>query len=328
VVRPLPPVPHLTPQRHISTAAAHIPTSAPQPLAFSHDGELLAVIRGETVRLHAIPDLKLVRTQRADSLVRAVAFSPDGQLVAAATEGTGVMLWRVADGSFVRDLVASPQSDPFVATCLAFDNEGQRLAAGATASAPALWRVNDGAAQPVVGPVRAAWGRQSSVAFGRDGASLIMVEASESNRGDYALFTPTLIRFWDLTSRREVGPPIQTDARIGGVLSADGAWVALNPPGAPQLWRLDGPGQARPLRAYPSQQPVSVLAVSSDGAFVVGIGRQEAYLWRAQDGALLCLYDHRQYWRREADLPAITVSPDGRWVATYTEDGIFLWPGI
>ncbi|MFN8512916.1 MAG: hypothetical protein U0841_10075 [Chloroflexia bacterium] len=52
------------------------------------------------------------------------------------------------------------------------------------------------------------------------------------------------------------------------ILSADGTLVALSPGGAPQLWRLNGPGLARPLRVFPAPQSVYTLTLSQDGRWL------------------------------------------------------------
>jgi WD40 repeat protein len=105
-----------------------------------------------TVRIWALPDLRLVRVLRPpiesgiESSVGAVALTPDGKIAAVGgwpATGTGqyaVDLFDVATGRLVRQFKAD---EPVAA--LAFSRDGLRLAAGLTSTGVRLWRMADGA---------------------------------------------------------------------------------------------------------------------------------------------------------------------------------------
>src|SRR5439155_5259459 len=71
----------------------------------------------------------------------AVAFSPDGMVLAAANAKGEVRLWRVADGAAVKTLPAHTG----VIGGIAFTKDGQSIASGGHDGSVALWRIADGA---------------------------------------------------------------------------------------------------------------------------------------------------------------------------------------
>jgi WD40 repeat protein len=68
----------------------------------------------------------------------AVAFSPDGQLLASASSDHTVKIWRVADGVLLRTLTGFFDS----VTSIAFSHNGQLLAAGSIDRNVRAWNVN------------------------------------------------------------------------------------------------------------------------------------------------------------------------------------------
>jgi WD40 repeat protein len=116
---------------------------------FSSDGELLATSSGANVLVWRVSDGALVHQLTGASSPRSIAFSPDGQFLAAESNSRGAMLWRVSDGQHLKTF---PMSNP---DSVAFSPDGQWLAvAGASDRAInnygeiRLWRVQGSAAQP------------------------------------------------------------------------------------------------------------------------------------------------------------------------------------
>jgi WD40 repeat protein len=140
--------------------------AAVMDLAFSPSEPVLATgLRDGSVTVWSIPDLAQVNTLSSDGRVRAVQFSPDGKLLAAAYEpssgvaqapdgsdlfnpeqtGTAIRLWDVGAGTLLRTL---QPVYPHVA--LAFSPGGNVLASSGPDRFVAFWGVPDmsGATHP------------------------------------------------------------------------------------------------------------------------------------------------------------------------------------
>jgi WD40 repeat protein len=81
--------------------------------------------------------------------VNALAFSPDGQMVASASSDHSVKLWRVSDGTLLATLheLIDPSATTHqdVVNTVAFSHDGTMLASGSMDRHIKLWRVSDGA---------------------------------------------------------------------------------------------------------------------------------------------------------------------------------------
>lgn len=112
-------------------------------VAFSPDGQILASGKwekgGGTVQLWRASDRNLLRTLKHAADVSDIIFSPDGQILAAAS-GDSIRLWRVSDGTSLRTLEGHLRA----VSSVAFSPDGQILASGSWDGTVRLWRVSDG----------------------------------------------------------------------------------------------------------------------------------------------------------------------------------------
>ena len=211
-------------------------------VAFSPDGATLAYGSSRGIELWDVATSENTATLRGNG---AVAFSPDGAMLASMDFFAGLKLWDVATGAntaILPDHTGTVQS-------VAFSPDGATLASGAQDSTVKLWDVETGRnIATLEGHLNHVW----SVAFSPDGATL----ASGSIDGT--------ARLWDVATR-------QTIAILG---PEDGFWpVAFSPDGATlasgsnsvKLWNVLSKESIATFKHEPFVYPV---VFSPDGAML------------------------------------------------------------
>jgi len=105
-------------------------------VSFSPSGDLLALHTGDDIELRSTVTGELVRVLEGDGgSVIAVAFRPDGALLASGNDDHTIRLWDVGTGEVIHRLVGHQRE----VSSLAFDPSGNFLASGSGDTTARIW---------------------------------------------------------------------------------------------------------------------------------------------------------------------------------------------
>jgi WD40 repeat protein len=236
--------------------------------------------------------------------VHAVAFSPDGRLIATGSEDKTIRLWGAVTGER-KERIA--HTDPVY--CLAFSPDGKTLASGGTDRAITLWDVASGEKKKTLANVSnqaVAWLR-----FAPDGQTLATFGV-----GKYEAAV------WDLAAGKQVvSLQGHTNSVNGLEYSPDGKTIAtVSSDSTVRLWDAATGKEKANCRAHDG--PVHCVAFAPDGkSLVTGGADKTVIIWDIQKGALVkpVLEGHaKPVW-------FVRHLSDGRVLSRASGGGLFLW---
>jgi WD40 repeat protein/transcriptional regulator with XRE-family HTH domain len=257
--------------------------------------------------------------------VNAVAFSPDGKLLASADLDGTVRLWNPATGQAADAPIPVDTGTGIGVYSVAF-SPGGKLLASVSSGTVRLW--NPATGQPVGRPLMAdtgPYGGVNEVVFSPDGKLLASADLDGT------------VRLWNPATRQRVGAPLRANSGtiygVNGVaFSPDGKLLAsADADGTVRLWNpATGHPAGAPLRAVTGSGPVLAL-----GALGVAFSR---------DGKLLAAADADgtvRLWNPATGHPVgaltadagpggavlgVAFSPDGKLLASADANGtVRLW---
>ncbi|MBL7498014.1 TIR domain-containing protein [Frankia sp. CNm7] len=194
--------------------------------------------------------------------VHALAFSPDGRLLATGSDDTTARLWDAASGTEQARLTGHSGR----VCAVAFSPDGRLLATAGNDLTARLWDVATGTERAVLEGHR---GRVNAVAFSPDGR--LLVTAGNDRR----------VRLWDVatgTRRAEIAGRVGRIASVA--FSPDGRLLAVGGVQTARLWEVvDGPGHVL----------VAGRALDADHAVVTDHSGRVRAVSFSQDGRLLAV---------------------------------------
>ena len=267
--------------------------------------------------------------------VNSVSFSPDGRIVASASDDGTVKLWNVATGENIATLAGHTQS----VTAVAFSPDGRTLASGSWDGTVKLWNA---ATRQNIGTLQ--HDNITSVAYSPDGSTLAassrnwvvklwdtttnaaidkfthfhLTSVAFSPDGS-TLAAATLengIRLWDMATHATIGTLQHTLATTLSY-SPDGKTLASGSRnGAVKLWDAATNATIHTLR----HRRVTSVAYSHDGSTLASGGGATVMLWDVASGENLTTLQHTDR------VFSVSFSPEGTPLACGTETGALdLW---
>jgi WD40 repeat protein/serine/threonine protein kinase len=293
--------------------------------------------------------LKQPNLRRQRGVVWSVAFSPDGQTAATASQDRSVRLWRVPDWKYLGRLEQHRKG----VTSIAFSNDRKTLASGSNDKTVRLWDVEKRSA---LAQLPGQLGEVIFVTYSNDGKKLAAVSKDKSvtvwdvsNPDDRKIlweqpaqvitvaFSPdngTLagtgkdksIRIWNAQTGVETQPPLKSHSEeIKSIaFSGDGSLLATGSDDATiKLWKLNGEHkwqEFRTLRGHDAD--VTALAfspASPDGEILASAGKDKSLkLWNTRSESAEPIQTLTGHSRM---IYSIAFSPDGRTLITGSADG-------
>jgi WD40 repeat protein len=200
---------------------------------------------------------------------------------------------------------------PRVVNAVCWDPDGKMVLSTGDDGVIRFWDAATGRQREVLQPVGRAW----RLAFSRDGKRLAVAANN------------TFVRVWEKTAGRFLDPTLLKGpglATTAVAFAPDASLVAAGEvDGKVRVWRLSGDGAAPADVLEGHEQGVRDVAFSRSGEELFTASYEGLILrWRRRAGA----WRRDRTWRQKSGLMAKALSPDGKTLATGSEQGVIrLW---
>jgi hypothetical protein len=261
-------------------AAVRLSNNPRAPLALSADGDHVAVVSSDRVRVWRLSTAELLlELAPPASEVSAIALGSNGWQLATAERQGGIRLWEVASRRVVAEL-----GSPDRVQALAFSADGRKLAAGLLTSSAQVWDIGQG---KLIANLEHYTGDVVGVALSENGGWLATI-------GYHRQIEERVARVWlaerSADGSRYVGggrylqgDPVALVISANGQILATGGFdnrVETGPTYRVEIWALqEGPNGDSAGARFPDAQKLADL---SPGAAVTGLALN-------QDGKLVAV---------------------------------------
>jgi WD40 repeat protein len=259
-------------------------------LAWSPDGQLLAAATSLGVYLYSARSTEYVQFLPASTPVQSVAFSPDGQTIAAAGE-TMASVWRLSDGVLLRTVAELPGGTQDVVL-----TPGNDLVIAGVSQPGSAW-VWAGGNTAILNPLEGTdlFSDVDTVTVSPDGQTV----AGAAFAGSTWLW-----RASDGALLRTLPGPDEFETVDHLAFSPDGQVLASMDTSSVRLWRVADGTLLRTI--YGRNSMGWCMAFSADGQVLATGGYDEARLWRVPDGTLVAAVQYPTM------VSSVALSPDGQ----------------
>ncbi len=244
-----------------------------------------------------------VLTGHTDSVV-SVAYSPDGQTIAAGSDDHTIRLWNADTGAHIRTL----QGHTNRVKSVAYSPDGLTIASGSNDKTVRIWNADTGA------HIRTLQGHTNwvfSAAYSPDGRTLASSSADDT------------IRIWNANTGAHLRTLRGDTSNVfySAAYSPDGQTIASGgDDNTIHIWNANTGAHLRTLQGHTA--PVNSVAYSPDGQTIASGGDDyKVRIWNANTGALIRTLQGHMNW-----VSSVAYSPDGQTIAAGSGDNtIWTW---
>ncbi len=246
-------------------------------LAYHHASHMLAISKEQLIQLWDCQRLQLTTILTGhQALIRAIAFRPDGSMLASCSEDHTVHVWSMPHGQIIQ--VFGCHDD--LVTALAWSQNGSLLATGSADHTIRVWGI---AEHSCLSQLAGHSASVISLSFSPDQRHLVSAGADQQ------------VRIWDLSTEHYEIVLLHKPGLLKAVQwSADGRWIVI----AAGAWALIWDWQNQQLvQRFEHQTALDSICLSPDGQILITGDQQGTMaIWQLATGKLLKkLYTDRPY---------------------------------